>query len=70
MKPGNNFPGIASQFAMHFLYDCYTKKIWEAVFFQRSVQNFIWNINPSAEIANQIWGGKLFPGNMGLVGVK
>ena len=22
---GNNFPGIASQFAMHFWYDCYTK---------------------------------------------
>ena len=21
----NNFPGIASQFAMHFLYDCHTK---------------------------------------------
>ena len=32
-----------------------------AVFFHRSVQNFIWNIHPSAEIANQIWGGKLFP---------
>ena len=32
-----------------------------AVFFHRSVQNFIWNIYPSAEIANQIWGGKLFP---------
>ena len=33
-----------------------------AVFFHRSVQNFLWNIYPSAEIANQIWGGKLFPG--------
>ena len=33
-----------------------------AVFFHRSVQNFNWNIYPSAEIANQIWGGKLFPG--------
>ena len=32
-----------------------------AVFFHRSVQNFIWNIYPSADIANQIWGGKLFP---------
>ena len=32
-----------------------------AVFFHRSVHNFIWNIYPSAEIANQIWGGKLFP---------
>ena len=31
-----------------------------AVFFYRSVQNFIWNIYPSAEIANQIWRGKLF----------
>ena len=28
-----------------------------AVSFHRSVQNFIWNIYPSAEIANQIWGG-------------
>ena len=34
-----------------------------AVFFHRSVQNFIWNIYPSAEIANHIWGGKLFPEN-------
>ena len=32
-----------------------------AVLFHRSVQNFIWNVYPSAEIANQIWGGKLFP---------
>ena len=32
-----------------------------AVFFHRSVENFIWNIYPSAEIANQNWGGKLFP---------
>ena len=32
-----------------------------ADFLHRSVQNFIWNIYPSAEIANQIWGGKLFP---------
>ena len=32
-----------------------------AVFFHRSVQNSIWNIHPSAEIAIQIWGGKWFP---------
>ena len=32
-----------------------------AVFFHISVQNFIWNIYPSVEIANQILGGKLFP---------
>ena len=24
-EPGNNLPGIASQFAMHFLYECYTR---------------------------------------------
>ena len=33
-----------------------------AVYFHRTVQNLIWNIYPSAEIANQIWGRKLFPG--------
>ena len=25
VSPGNNFPGIASRFAMHFLCNCYTK---------------------------------------------
>ena len=65
--PGNNFPGIASQFAMHFLLNCYTKYLLVAVFFHRSVQNFIWSIYSSAEIANQIWGGKLFPVYMYIV---
>ena len=61
INPGNNFPGIALQFAMHFLYACYTNIFCVSVSFHRCVQNFIRNINPSAEIANQIWGGKLFP---------
>ena len=30
--PGNNFPGIASQFAMHFLYDCYTRYLLRSSF--------------------------------------
>ena len=53
------FPGIASQFAMHFCMTAIQNIFCVAVFFHRSVQNFIWNIYPSAEIANQIWGGKL-----------
>ena len=28
LNAGNNFPGIASQFAMHFLYDCYSRYLW------------------------------------------
>ena len=57
----NNFPGITSQFAMHFCMTAIQNIFCVAVFFHTSVQNFIWNIYPSAEIANQIWGGKLFP---------
>ena len=53
---GNNFPIIASQFAMHFCMTAVQNIFCVAVFFHRSV-----NIYPSAEIANQIWGGKLFP---------
>ena len=64
---GNNFPGIASQFAMHFCMTAIQNIFCVAVFFHRSVQNFIWNIYPSAEIANQIWGGKLFPVKFNLV---
>ena len=40
-----------------------------AVFSHRSVHKFIWNIYPWAEIANQIWRGKLFPG-VGDLGIR
>ena len=38
---GNNFPGIASQFAMHFCMTAIQNIFCEAVFFHRSVQNLI-----------------------------
>ena len=55
---------------MHFCMTAIQNIFCVAVFFHRSVQNvqnFIWNIYPSAEIANQIWGGKLFPVNVQLL---
>ena len=38
---GNNFPGIASQFAMHFCKTAIQNIFCVAVFFHRNVQNFI-----------------------------
>ena len=59
---GNNLPGIASQFAMHF-YMTAIQHIFcdKAVFLHRNVQNLVWNICLLTEVANQIWRGKLFP---------
>ena len=57
------FLRIASQFAMHFFMTVTAIQniLCVAVSFHRSVQNFIWNIYPSAEIANQIWRRKIIP---------
>ena len=65
-RPGNNVPGIASQFAMHFYMTSIQGIFCVAVFLQgftfRSGQNFVWNICLLTEFTNQIWRGKLFPG--------
>ena len=59
---GNNFPGIASQFAiMHFYMTAIQDIFCGAVFLHRSVPNLVWNICLLTEFANQIWCGKLFP---------
>ena len=51
---GNNFPGIASQFAMHFYMTAIEDIFCVAVFLHRSVQNLVWNICLLTEFANQI----------------
>ena len=58
---GNNFPGIASQFAMHFYMTAIQDIFCVAGFLHRSVQNLVWNICLLTESANQIRRGKLFP---------
>ena len=58
---GNNFPGISSQFAMHFYMTAIQDIFCVAVFLHRSVQNVVWNVCLLTEIANQIWREKLFP---------
>ena len=58
---GNNFPGIASQFAMHFDMTAIQDMFCVAGFLHRSVQNLVWNICLWTESANQIRRGKLFP---------
>ena len=59
--PGNNFPGIASQFATHIYINATQNFFCLAVFLHRSVQNFIWNNCPPTQTANQLWGRKVFP---------
>ena len=52
---GNNLPGIASQFAMHFYMTAIQDIFCVAVFLHRSVQNqIVWNICLLTEFANQI----------------
>ena len=63
---GNNLPGIASQFAIHFYMTAIQDIFCVAVFLHRSVQNLVWNICLLTEFASQIWRGKLFPASMKL----